>query len=74
MTSPDLARVINTARGAATAANHAFVGTEHLLAAALTDDAAIRTLADAAVSLDGINEELLAGLPAPNPAGQCPRR
>ncbi len=65
MTAPDIARIVETARRAAIAANHAFIGTEHLLAAALTDTAgpAARALAAAGVSLDGIAEELLAGLP-----------
>jgi len=62
----DLARVIEAARGTAAAANHAFVGTEHLLAAALSDaeGTAARTLTDAGVTIDGLAEELLAGLPA----------
>lgn len=66
MTGPDVARVVETARRAATAARHAFVGTEHLLAATLTepDGAAARALAAAGVSIDGLAEELLAGLPA----------
>lgn len=66
MTASDLARVIEAARGTAAAANHAFVGTEHLLAAALSDadGAAERALTDAGVTIDGLAEELLAGLPA----------
>lgn len=66
MTSPDIARIIETATRAATAANHAFVGTEHLLAAALTDaeGPAARALGAAGVSLEGLAEELLTGLPA----------
>lgn len=73
MTPSDLARVIEAARGTAAAANHAFVGTEHLLAAALSDagGAAARTLTDAGVSIDGLAEELLAGLPAA--AADAPR-
>ncbi len=65
MTAPDIARVVETARRAAVAANHAFIGTEHLLAAELADPEgpAARALAGAGVSLDGIAEELLAGLP-----------
>ena len=74
MTEADIARVRETARRLAAAAQHAFVGTEHLLAAALTDSStgAARALAAAGVSLDGIEEELLTGLPraesgAPSP-------
>lgn len=74
MTAPDVSRVVDTARRAAAAANHAFVGTEHLLAAALTeaDGAAARTLADAGVSLDGLAEELLAGLPVAEAGAPAP--
>lgn len=74
MTSPDIARVVETARRVAAAANHAFVGTEHLLAAALTDvdGAPARTLIAAGVSLDGLAEELLAGLPAAEPGAETP--
>jgi Ca2+:H+ antiporter len=66
LTPVDLARVVDTARRAAAAANHAFVGTEHLLAATLTeaDGDAARALSAAGVSQDGLAEELLAGLPA----------
>jgi Ca2+:H+ antiporter len=66
LTAPDIARVVETARRAAAAAHHAFVGTEHLLAAALTtaDGSAARALGSAGVSLDGLAEELLTGLPS----------
>ena len=66
MTAPDIARVVDTARRAAAAAHHAFVGTEHLLAASLTiaDGGAARALGAAGVSLDGLAEELLTGLPS----------
>jgi Ca2+:H+ antiporter len=66
LTAPDVSRVVETARRVATAANHAFVGTEHLLAAALTepDGAAALALSAAGVSLEGLAEELLTGLPA----------
>lgn len=66
MTAPDIARIVETARRAAAAAHHAFVGTEHLLAAALTtpDGSAARALGAAGVSLDGLSEELLTGLPS----------
>lgn len=74
MTQPDIARVIATAERAAAAAQHAFVGTEHLLAASLTDadGAAARALAAAGVSLDGLAEELLTGLPRADSAGPAP--
>ncbi len=74
MTSPDIARVVETARRAAAAANHAFAGTEHLLAAALTDadGAPARALTAAGVSLDGLAEELLAGLPAAEAGAETP--
>ena len=74
MTSPDIARVVDTARRAAAAANHAFVGTEHLLAAALTDvdGAPARALTAAGVSLDGLTEELLTGLPAAETGAETP--
>jgi len=66
---PDLPRIVDTARRAATAAQHAFVGTEHLLAAALADPegAPARALQAAGVSLEGFVEELLAGLPRAEP-------
>lgn len=76
MTEPELARVVEIARRAAAAANHAFVGTEHLLAASLTDGegAAARALTAAGVSLDGLAEELLSGLPVAQgtPSGAPP--
>jgi len=61
----DIARVVDTARNLAAAAQHNFVGTEHLLAAALTapEGDAGRALAAAKVPLDGFAEELLSGLP-----------
>ena len=74
MTAPDISRVVETARRAAAAANHAFVGTEHLLAAALTetDGAAALALVASGVSLDGIAEELLTGLPAAEAGAPTP--
>jgi len=65
LSQPDIARVVETARRAAAAANHAFVGTEHLLTAALLDSRgpAARSLKVAGVSLDGLETELLGGLP-----------
>src|ERR1041384_5811498 len=76
LTEPELARVVEIARRAAAAANHAFVGTEHLLAASLTDGegAAARALTAAGVSLDGLAEELLSGLPVAQgtPSGAPP--
>jgi Ca2+:H+ antiporter len=65
LTAFDLARVIDAARGTAATANHAFVGTEHLLAAVLQDPdgAAARTLTEAGIAIDGLAEELLTGLP-----------
>ena len=65
MIQPDIARLVDTARSLAGAARHSFVGTEHLLAAALTNregDAA-RALTAANVPLDEFAEELLSGLP-----------
>lgn len=66
--------MVDTARRAAAAANHAFVGTEHLLAAALTDvdGAPARALTAAGVSLDGLTEELLTGLPAAETGAETP--
>ena len=63
--SLDITRVTATARRAATAANHAFVGTEHLLAAAfLEPESPLRpALAAAGVTAEQLAEELLAGLP-----------
>ena len=74
MTEPDIARVVATAQRAAAAAQHAFVGTEHLLAAALTnsDGPAARALVAAGVALDGFAEELLTGLPRAEPGGPSP--
>ncbi|HJR34458.1 MAG TPA: calcium/proton exchanger [Gemmatimonadales bacterium] len=67
MTSPDLARILQAARDRASAARHAFVGTEHLLAAALDDPdgATVRALTAAGLTRqDGLADELLVGLPA----------
>jgi Ca2+:H+ antiporter len=66
LTSPDLARILQAARDRASAAGHAFVGTEHLLAAALDDPegTAARALITAGLtSHDGLADELLVGLP-----------
>jgi Ca2+:H+ antiporter len=74
LTAPDISRVVENARRAATAANHAFVGTEHLLAAALTeaDGAVVQALIAAGASLDGIAEELLTGLPTAEAGATTP--
>jgi Ca2+:H+ antiporter len=76
LTSPDLARILQAARDRASAARHAFVGTEHLLAAALddADGATTRALTAAGLtSADGLAEELLIGLPAaPDDAPEPP--
>lgn len=74
MTAFDLTRVIDAARSTASAANHAFVGTEHLLAAALqdVDGAAANTLSAAGVAVEGLVEELLTGLPAAAPDATMP--
>jgi Ca2+:H+ antiporter len=74
LSPPDITRVVATAQRAAAAAQHAFVGTEHLLAATLTDadGAAARALAAAGVSLDGLAEELTTGLPRAEPDAPSP--
>jgi Ca2+:H+ antiporter len=74
LTAFDLARVIDAARSTAAAANHAFVGTEHLLAAVLqdADGAAARTFSDAGIVVDGLAEELLTGLPMAAPDAPMP--
>ncbi|MGQ0704190.1 MAG: calcium/proton exchanger [Gemmatimonadales bacterium] len=66
MTAPDLGRITATARRAAAAAGHAFVGTEHLLAASLLEphNPLRDVLREAAVAPEELAEELLAGLPA----------
>ena len=76
MSRPDIARLVDTARNLAAAAQHNFVGTEHLLAAALTapDGDAARALAAARVPLDGFAEELLSGLPRAEAASAEPPR
>ena len=74
MTPPDIARVVDTATRLAAAAQHAFVGTEHLLAAALTDAEGARALAAAGISPDGLAEELLTGLPRAEPDAASPPR
>ena len=76
MNQPDIARVVDTARNLAAAAQHNFVGTEHLLAAALTvpDGDVGRALAAAKVPLDGFAEELLSGLPRAEAAVAEPPR
>ncbi|HEV8150126.1 MAG TPA: calcium/proton exchanger [Gemmatimonadales bacterium] len=65
MTSAGIARVVATARRAAAAAQHAFVGTEHLLAAALEDQEGpgARALHAVGIAPEGLAEELIAGLP-----------
>jgi len=76
LSSPDLARILQAARDRASAAHHAFVGTEHLLAAALDDPESATGQALAAAGLtsqDGLADELLVGLPAAAPdAGEPP--
>jgi Ca2+:H+ antiporter len=76
LSAPELERVIGTAEQAAAQGGHAFVGTEHLLAAAIRDPdgTAARLLASAGVAVDGLADELLAGLPAaaPDAAGPPP--
>ena len=74
MSPPDLAVILEAARAAARAANHAFVGTEHLLAAALAvpDSPAARALTEAGAATEGLAEELLAGLPAAAPDAEGP--
>ncbi|HEV8600002.1 MAG TPA: Clp protease N-terminal domain-containing protein, partial [Gemmatimonadales bacterium] len=69
-----MTRVVETARRAAAAAQHAFVGTEHLLAALLVDEtgSAAHALRAAGVSLDGLAEELLTGLPRAEAGGAGP--
>jgi len=69
LTQPDIARVVDIAQRAAAAAQHAFVGTEHLLAAELasSDSPSSRALVAAGVSLDGLAEELVTGLPRAEP-------
>jgi len=76
LSRPDIARLVDTARNLAAAAQHNFVGTEHLLAAALTapDGDAARALAAAKVPLDGFAEELLSGLPRAEAASAEPPR
>ena len=65
MSASDSARILDSARAIAVAANHAFIGTEHLLAAALRDPegSAQRALAGRGVTTEGLDEELLEGLP-----------
>ena len=74
MTPPDIARITATARRIAAAAHHAFVGTEHLLAAALLEpDCPLRSPLEAAgTTPDGFAEELLAGLPVAETTGGEP--
>jgi Ca2+:H+ antiporter len=65
LSASDPARLLEAARALAVAAQHAFIGTEHLLAAALRDPAgaAQRALAARGVTTEGLAEELLEGLP-----------
>ena len=74
MSASDSARIVESARAIAVAANHAFIGTEHLLAAALRDPegAAQRALAARGVSTAGLDEELLEGLPKAGPEAAGP--
>jgi len=74
LTPPDIARITATARRIAAAAHHAFVGTEHLLAAALLEpDCPLRSPLEAAgTTPDGFAEELLAGLPVAETTGGEP--
>jgi len=74
LTAFDLSRVIGAARNMAAAANHAFVGTEHLLAAVLQDADGIAAgiFSDAGIAIDGLAEELLTGLPVASPDAPVP--
>ncbi|MGH7562359.1 MAG: calcium/proton exchanger [Gemmatimonadales bacterium] len=70
MSASDIRRVVDTARNAAAAAGHAFVGTEHLLAALLIREggAAARAFRSAGGAMEGLVEELAAGLKTADPA------
>jgi Ca2+:H+ antiporter len=72
----DIQRVVETARGAAAVAGHAFVGTEHLLAALLARESgpAAKACLAAGIEPQGLIDELVSGLKAaePDAAGPAP--
>ena len=66
MSASDIQRVVDTARDAAAVAGHAFVGTEHLLAALLVREGGPAARASRAAGMDpqGLIDELVSGLKA----------
>jgi Ca2+:H+ antiporter len=66
LSASDIQRVVDTARNAAAVAGHAFVGTEHLLAALLVREGGPAALASRAAGMEpqGLIDELVSGLKA----------
>ena len=74
MSVADIQRTVDTARGAAAAAGHAFVGTEHLLAALLARETgpAARAFLASGIDPQGFIDELVSGLKAAEPEAAGP--
>jgi Ca2+:H+ antiporter len=70
----DIQNVVDTARSAAAVAGHAFVGTEHLLAALLMREAGPAARACVAAGMDpqGLVDDLVSGLKAAEPGAEGP--
>jgi Ca2+:H+ antiporter len=74
LSASDIQRVVDTARNAAAVAGHAFVGTEHLLAALLVREAGPAARASLAAGMEpqGLIDELVSGLKAAEPGADGP--
>ena len=74
MSVSDIQRVVDTARNAAAVAGHAFVGTEHLLAALLLREAgpAARACLASGIDPQALVDELVSGLRAAEPGAESP--
>ena len=74
MSASDIQRVVDTARNAAAVAGHAFVGTEHLLAALLVREGGPAARASLAAGMEpqGLIDELVSGLKAAEAGAEGP--
>jgi Ca2+:H+ antiporter len=74
LSASDIQRVVDTARNAAAVAGHAFVGTEHLLAALLAREGGPAARASLAAGMEpqGLIDELVSGLKAADAGTEGP--
>jgi Ca2+:H+ antiporter len=74
LSASDIQRVVDTARSAAAVAGHAFVGTEHLLAALLVHEGGPAAHASLAAGMEpqGLIDELVSGLKAAEAGAEGP--